>query len=151
MNALTKTLLTFALIFTAACDANPTGAAALTEANALTQGSAAATGLMFSSTQSYSESSPQTATGGAGTVDFTGSVQTGTPCVDVSATQSTKRSAITVTVSATSNGNFCTQVITNNNYQGQVTGLAPGVYTFTVVHNVDGRTSTASTSTVVVR
>jgi hypothetical protein len=36
-------------------------------------------------------------------------------------------------------------------YTGQVTGLAAGVYTFTVLHSVDGRTSTAYTSTVVVR
>jgi hypothetical protein len=152
MNAIAKTLLTLALTASAACSGAPTGASAFAaDGDATMQMAAAASGLTFSSTQSNSSMSPQTAAGATGVIDFTGSLQTGTPCVNVTASQTTKRSNVTVTVSAQSTGDFCTQVITNNNYQGQVTGLAPGVYTFTVLHSVDGRTSTAYTSTVVVR
>jgi hypothetical protein len=102
--------------------------------------------LTFSSTQSYSDETPFSATGGAGTISFTGSLMTGTPCYTVSGglRQSGKR--ITVTVTAQSTGGICTQVITHNNYQGQVTGLAAGTYDFRIVQG----SSTAYTQSVTV-
>jgi hypothetical protein len=106
--------------------------------------------LTFSSSQSYDTQTPQTSTGGAGVIDFTGSLTTGNPCVDVTATHSSRSGSVTVTVSAAPNGNACIQVITNNNYQGRVSNLAPGTYTFTVIHDAGSRT-TAHTSTLVVQ
>jgi hypothetical protein len=107
--------------------------------------------LTFSSTQSYETQTPQTATGGVGTIDFTGSLTTGTPCYDVSAAHRSGPGQVTVTVSAVSTGGICAQVITHNNYQGRVSNLAPGTYTFTVIHEVNGSRTTAYTSTVVVQ
>ncbi len=68
--------------------------------------------LTFSSTQSYDTQTPQTATGGTGGIDFTGSLTTGTPCYDVSASLNQRSSTITVTVRAAPFGDFCAQVIT---------------------------------------
>lgn len=153
MNAITKSLLTLAMIFTAACNGSPTGASsfAASDGEVLTSVSAAATSLSFTSTKDYSNATAQTATGGTGSISFTGSVQTSTPCVNVTASESTRKSVITVTVTATNTGDFCTQVITNNNYEGTLSGLAAGTYTFNVVHNVNGSTSTAYSSSIVVR
>jgi hypothetical protein len=106
--------------------------------------------LTFSYTQSGSTQTPQTSTGGGGVIDFTGSLTTGNPCVDVTATHTSRSGSVTVTVSAAPNGNACIQVITHNNYQGQVSNLAPGTYDFTVIHDANGRT-TAHTNTVVVQ
>lgn len=151
MNAMTKGLLTIAMLATAACDGAPTASSAFA---APTDGAAfveAASTLSFSYTQSGSTETPQTATGGTGRIDFTGSVLTGTPCVELSATHGQRRTNITVTVTATGTGGFCTQVITNNNYQGAVSGLAAGTYTFTVVEVVGGEQTTAYSGPIVVR
>jgi hypothetical protein len=155
MKALTKGLMTLALLAaTAACDGSPTAGSALMagdEGFSAAQAPAPSGTLTFSSTQSYSEQTPQTASGGTGAISFTGSLTTSTPCVDVSATHATRRGTITVTVSAVSNGNICTQVITNNNYTGSISGLAPGTYTFNVLHSAGGGAETAYSSTVTVR
>jgi hypothetical protein len=151
MNAMTKGLLTIALLATAACDGAPTASsdfASPTDGAAFVE--AAAT-LSFSYTQSGSEETPQTATGGAGSISFTGSLSTPTPCYELTAAQSTKRNNITVTVTAAGTGGFCTQVITNNNYQGAVSGLAAGTYSFTVVEVVNGTRTTAYSGPVVVQ
>ncbi len=153
MKALTKGLMTIALLAaTAACDGSPTAGSALAaESDAFTAQAPSST-LTFSSTQSYSEQTPQTASGGTGAINFTGSLTTGTPCVNVSATHSERRGTITVTVTAADNGNICTQVITHNNYTGSVSGLAAGTYTFNVVHQGGfGGTQTAYSGTVTVQ
>ena len=154
MKALTRGLMTIALLAaTAACDGSPTGASAFVAGDGISAAQAPAPSgtLTFSSTQSYSEQTPQTASGGAGSIDFTGSLTTSTPCVFVSAAHSTRRGTITVTVSAASNGGFCSQVITHNNYTGSISGLAAGTYTFNVVHDAGGGSETAYSSTVTVQ
>ena len=151
MNAMTKGLLTIALLASAACDGAPTASSAFA---APTDGPSFAQSpgvLTFSSTQSYSEETPQTASGGLARIDFTGSVTTGTPCYTVTGSHTARNGNVTVTVTATGTGGICTQVITHNNYQGSVAGLTPGTYDFTVVHNVNGSRTTAYTSTVVVQ
>lgn len=151
MKALAKGLMTVALLAaTTACDGSPTaGSALVSESDGIAM--AKQSRLTFSSTQSYDTQTPQTASGGAGAIDFTGSLTTGNPCYSVSATHTSGTNAVTVTVTATSTGGFCTQVITNNNYTGRVSGLAAGAYTFTVVHQVGESSSTAYTSVVTVQ
>jgi hypothetical protein len=107
--------------------------------------------LTFSSTQSYETAQPQSASGSVGGIDFAGSVTTGTPCVNVTATHSGRTGSVTVTVNAAPSGGGCIQVITNNNYTGRVSGLAPGSYTFTVIHSVGGSSSTAYSGSVTVQ
>ena len=153
MNAMTKGLLTISLLAAAACDGAPTASNEFVSPGDAGPSFAAApsSSLSFSSTASQTTQNPQTASGGAGSINFAGSVTTGTPCFDVSATHSERRSDITVTVSAADAGGICTQVITHHNYQGAVTGLAAGTYNFTVVHNVGGSRTTAYSSTVAVQ
>lgn len=156
MKTLTKGLMTIALLAaTAACSGSPTEASAFAAGDAgisTAQAPAPAPGtLTFTSTQSYSEQTPQTASGGTGTINFTGSIYTPTPCYSVSASHGSKRGTITLTVTAASTGGTCTQVITNNNYTGSISGLAAGTYTFNVVHVTNGTSETAYTSTVTVQ
>ncbi len=153
MKALTRGLMTIALLgATAACDGSPTaGSAFVAESDAFSAAKAPSGTLTFSSTQSSSEQTPQTASGGTGSISFTGSLTTGTPCVDVSATHNTRNNTVTVTVTAVGNGGFCSQVITNNNYNGTISGLAAGTYTLNVVHQGgfdDGQTAYSGTVTV---
>ncbi|HEX2208825.1 MAG TPA: hypothetical protein VHG93_14190 [Longimicrobium sp.] len=151
MKALTKGLMTIALLAaTTACDGSPTTASAFVSEN---DGIAMArqSRLTFNSTQSHTTGNEQTASGGAGAIEFTGTVTTGTPCYDVSATHQEGAGSVTVTVTATSTGQICTQVITFNNYNGRVSRLSAGTYDFTVIHNVNGSSSTAFTGTVTVR
>lgn len=151
MKAMTKGLMTIVMLAaTAACDGVPTASNAFvstTEEPAFAKSSR----LTFNSTQSYTNETPATATAGNGSIDFTGSLTTGTPCYDLSATHTSGGGDVTVTVSAASTGGICTQVVTNNNYQGSVTGLAAGTYTFTVIHDQGGSSTVAQTSTVVVQ
>jgi hypothetical protein len=151
MKALAKGLMTVALLaVTTACDGSPTaGSAFVSESDGIAM--AKQTRLTFSATQSYDTQTPQTATGSAGAIDFTGSLTTGTPCYTVDATHTAASNNVTVTVTGTSTGGICTQVITNNNYTGRVSGLAPGAYTFTVVHRVGEGNSTAYTGVVTVQ
>lgn len=114
--------------------------------NAANKGSS----LTFSSTKSYSSQSEQSALGTVGAIDFSGSLMTGNPCFDVTATHREGQGSVTVTVSAASSGGLCTQVITYHNYQGRVHGLASGSYTFTVIHNVNGSSTTAYSGNVLV-
>ena len=123
MKALTKGLMTMALLAaTAACDGSPTAGSALVAGNDAFSAAKAPSGtLTFSSTQSYSEQTPQTASGGTGTISFTGSLTTGT------------------------------QVLTNNNYTGTISGLPAGTYTLNVVHQGgfdSGQTAYSGTVTV---
>ncbi len=94
--------------------------------------------LEFGYTQSQSSETPQSATGGSGTIAFTGSLTTPTPCYELAGTHAVRGSRVILTVTASQTGDFCTQVITHNNYQGSITGLAPGEYTFEVVHRIGG-------------
>lgn len=154
MKAMTKGLLTIALISaTAACNGAPT---ASNEFASTPEGPSFAkppsgSSLTFSSTQSQTTATPQSSSGGTGSINFAGSLTTGTPCYDVTASHSARTGSVTVTVTGSDTGGFCTQVVTNNNYQGAVTGLAAGTYTFTVVHNTGGTSTVAHTNTVVVQ
>ena len=151
MRGMTKHLLALALLACAACDGAPTASSALaapSEQASLAQSPGV---LTFSSTQSYSERTPQTATGGLARIDFTGSLTTGQPCYVVTGSHNTRSSTVTLTVTATRTGDICTQVVTNNNYQGSIAGLTPGVYTFTVLHVVNGASTPAYTGAVVVQ
>ena len=151
MNARTKGLLTTALLATAACTGAPTASsnfAAPTDGPSVAEVSAAA--VTFSYTQSSNTETPQTATGGVGSINFTGSLTTPTPCYELTAAQSGRRNNVTVTVTEADTGGFCTQIVTNNNYQGSVTGLAAGTYNFTVVEVVNGTRTTAYSGPVVV-
>ena len=151
MKALTRGLMTIALLAaTAACDGSPTTASAFAPESDGTA-MAKASNFTFNNTASYSEQNPQTATGGTGSIDFTGSLTTGTPCYNVSATRSVSGTNVTVTVTAADNGNICMQVITYQNYTGRVSGLAAGTYTFNVVHVTNGTSETAYSSVVVVQ
>jgi hypothetical protein len=155
MKALTRGLMTIAMLAaTAACDGSPTEASAFVagdEGISTAQAPAPSGTLTFTATQSYSEATPQTASGGVGAINFTGSVTTGTPCYSVSASHANRRGVITLTVSAASTGGICTQVITNNNYTGSISGLPAGTYTFNVVHVVNGSSETAYSSPVTVQ
>lgn len=148
MKALAKGLMTVALLAaTTACDGSPTaGSAFVAESDGISTARAGST-LTFSSTQSFDTQTPQTANGSAGGIDFTGSLTSGTPCVEVTASHRERSGAVTVSVTSTGTGGFCSQVLTNNNYTGRVSGLAAGTYTFTVQHG----TATAYTSTVTVQ
>lgn len=151
MRGMTKHLLALALLACAACDGAPTASSALaapSEQASLAQSPGV---LTFSSTQSYSERTPQTATGGLARIDFTGSLTTGQPCYVVTGSHNARSSTVTLTVTATRTGDICTQVVTNNNYQGSIAGLTPGVYTFTVLHVVNGASTPAYTGAVVVQ
>jgi hypothetical protein len=152
MKGMTRNLLTLLLVLAAAaCDGAPTASSAFAadvDAPALAQSPGV---LTFSSTQSYSDPAPQTASGALARIDFTGSVTTGTPCHAVTGSHTTRGSDVTLTVTATRTGQVCTQVVAHNNYQGSVAALTPGTYTFTVIHDVNGTRTTAYTATVVVQ
>jgi hypothetical protein len=92
--------------------------------------------LTFDYTQSQSTESSQTASGGSGTIGFTGSLTTATPCYQLTAAHRQGGNRVTLTVTATQQGDICTQVITYNNYEGQVSGLAAGTYRFVVIHQM---------------
>lgn len=131
-----KTMLSIfaaAALSLAACGDSPTAVAG-PAAMAQNAGS-----LTFSYEQSQSMSQPQMAQGAVGGIQFSGTLTTGTPCVTVTAAQVTRRNTVTVTVKAAPEDGICIQVVTFNNYQGMVSGMAPGSYDFTVMHEV-GRT-----------
>ena len=147
IGGLTSILLAGAL---AACDGSPTTASAFVSETDAAAMSHHTSSLTFAYTQSQTTQDPQTASGSLGGIDFGGSVTTGTPCYEVSASHTARRNAVTVTVSADATGGICTQVITYNNYTGRVSGLAAGTYDFTVVHDVNGNRQTAFSGTVTV-
>lgn len=139
-----------ALATATACGDASSPTEVLTPPEATAQAAQPSTSLTFSSTRSYDTRQAQTATGTVGAINFTGSVTTPNPCFDVTATHGLRQNVVTVTVSAAYNGNICTQVLTNHNYQGAVSGLPAGTYTFNVVHNVSGSSTTAYSGTVLV-
>ena len=106
--------------------------------------------MTFNVVQDFSTAQPQSAVGGAGVIDFTGTVQTPTPCYDVTAVNSMARATVTLTMKAVDNGNICTQVITWNNYSGQIT-LPAGAYTVKMVQVMNGRSTTMWSGPVTVR
>lgn len=155
MHRTLKGIATLAIFATvAACDAgSPTESSFVSAPDAPSMakpGSGSQGQLSFSYTQSQSDATAQSSLGSLGRIDFSGSLTTGNPCVDVSATHSATSNTVTVTVTAAPNGNACIQVVTFNNYQGAVSNLTPGTYTFTVIHNLGGSTTTAHTNTVTV-
>lgn len=152
MLTMKRNLLALALLATAAaCDGAPTASSAFAEpATTGASFAAASSSLTFSSTQGGSPQA-QTASGGAGRIDFAGSLTTPTPCYALSASHTERNTDVTVTVTAADQGGFCTQVLANNNYQGAVTGLAPGAYVFTVIEVVNGTRSIGYTGPVVVQ
>ncbi|HEX2203132.1 MAG TPA: hypothetical protein VHG91_07530 [Longimicrobium sp.] len=139
-----------ALATATACGDASSPTEVLTPPEATAQAAKPSSSLTFSSTRSYDTRQSQTATGTIGAINFTGSVTTSNPCFDVTASHGQQQNTITLTVTAAYNGNICTQVITHHNYQGAVSGLASGTYTFNVVHNVGGTTTTAYSGSVLV-
>ena len=136
----------------AACDGSPTTASAFVAEDVGIAAARSSSTLTFAVAQSYQTPSSQTASGGVGGIDFTGSLTTGTPCYSVTASHTARRTNVTVTVSAASTGGICTQVVTHNNYTGRVSGLTAGTYNFTVVHQGGfGGTETAFCGTVTVQ
>ena len=154
MKGMTRNLTTLALVAAfAACDGAPTEPSAFVrsvDGPALAQ-SAGAGQLTFSSTRSYTDQTPQTATGGTASIGFTGSLTTGQPCYTIAGSHAVRNGEVTLTVEATRTADICTYQITRHNYQGSVAGLAPGTYTFTVIHIADNSRSTAFEGTVVVQ
>jgi hypothetical protein len=155
MHRTLKGIFTLAIVATAAaCDAgSPTESSFVSPPEAPMQakpGAGSQGQLSFSYTQSQSSETSQGSLGGLGRIDFSGSLTTGTPCVNVTASHSATTNTVTVTVSAASNGSACIQVVTFNNYQGAVSGLTAGTYTFTVIHDLGGSRTTAHTNTVTV-
>ena len=142
--------MVLALAAAAACDGAPTAGSALA-ARSDGQRAQSPGVLTFASTPSQTEQRPQTASGGLAAIDFAGSLATGTPCHTVSAAHSTQGSDVTVTVTGTSTGGICAQVVTYHNYTGRVSALLPGTYNFTVVHRVGTRVTTAFSGTVTVQ
>ncbi len=106
--------------------------------------------LSFTNTQSSEAAQETSASGAAGAIRFQGSLQTPNPCYDVTAAQRQRGKRVIVTVTATPTDGFCTQVITYNNYSGQVSGLAAGTYDFQLVQVVGGRSTTVLTQQVTV-
>lgn len=106
--------------------------------------------LTFSSTTSSEGGQATSATGGAGVIDFQGSLQTGNPCYDVTGSHREQGSRVKVTVTARSTGGFCIQVITWHNYNGQVSGLSAGTYDFEIVHVVGNDSQTVYSQPVTV-
>jgi ABC-type molybdate transport system substrate-binding protein len=151
MKTIATGLLAVLLAATAACNGTPTGAPVFVSGNNGDTTTSADGTLTFSQTQSNDTRTPQSATGGTGTIAFTGSISTATPCWFVAAVQTQTGNDITVTVTATPSGESCSQVITFHNYLATITGLAAGTYTLTVIHNVGGTPVTAYDNTVVVR
>ncbi|HEX6039700.1 hypothetical protein [Longimicrobium sp.] len=136
MNAMTKGLLTIAMLAaTAACDGAPTASnefVSTVDGPAFAQSSSST--LTFSSARGTT-ATPPSSSGGTGSINFAGSITTPTPCYEVSASHTARSSVVTVNVRTADAGGICTQVITNYNYQGSVSGLEPGLYTFTITHN----------------
>jgi ABC-type oligopeptide transport system substrate-binding subunit len=152
MKALIKGLMTIAMIAaTAACDGSPTASSSAFTPESDGIAMAKASNFTFNNTASYTTANPQTATGGTGFIDFSGTLMTGTPCYNVTGARSVSGTNVTVTVTANDNGNICQQVITNQNYTGRVSALAAGTYNFTVVHVTNGTSATAYSSTVTVQ
>jgi hypothetical protein len=153
MKTLTRSLAAVVLAAAAAaCDGSPTAGSPFVSGND-GNGAAQSPGVLtFTSTQSFAQPTPQTASGGVAGIDFAGSLTTGTPCNTVTATHGTSGNDVTVTVTATStNVGACAQVVTHNNYTGRVSALLPGTYDFTVLHVNRGTTTTAFTGTVTVQ
>lgn len=106
--------------------------------------------LTFSSTASSESGQAESATGGTGSISFQGSVQTSTPCFNVTGSQRQRGSRIVLTVTAAPTDGICAQVITYHNYSGAISGLAPGTYDFQIVEAVGGRSTTVLTQQVTV-
>lgn len=92
----------------------------------------------FNTTTSSEGGQAFAATGGTGSVSFQGSMETPNPCYEVTGSHRVSGSKITLTVSAASTGGFCIQVITWFNYDGGLSGLSAGTYTFEIVHRNSG-------------
>ncbi len=107
--------------------------------------------LTFSSTQSQESGQEITATGASGAIRFQGSLQTGTPCFNVTGSLRESENRIVVTVTAEPTDGMCTQVITYNNYSGEVSGLAAGTYEFQIVHGAGDQAETVLSERITVR
>jgi hypothetical protein len=152
MRTIASGLLAGALLAASvACSGAPTGSSLIVNRNNGRTGADSASTLTFTQAQANDTRTPQSASGGTGSIVLAGSITTATPCWLVTAVHTRNGSDITVTVAATPSGQVCTQVITFHNYQATVAGLAPGTYRLTVVHDVGGVVTTAFNSTVVVR
>jgi hypothetical protein len=108
--------------------------------------------LTFTVAQNNNNQTPQSATGGTGSIVVAGSISTAAPCWTVTAAHTQDPGDITVTVTATPSGQACSpQVVTFHNYRATLGRLAAGTYDLTVIHDLGGTATTAFDNTVVVR
>jgi hypothetical protein len=138
------------LVASAACG-SPTGTPLVVGRPGAGGGNQPSTTLTFTRSQSGTAQPPQTATGSATSLSFAGSVSTPTPCWPMTASHAADSAAVTVTITTNPSVQACDQVLTYNNYQGTIAGLAAGTYTLTIIHNRGGTATTAFSSPVVVR
>lgn len=146
MRTAIRSLATLAVLVAAACsDATPTGPAM---DPALGKGAAFPMAFTYSS-----EGLPLAgwSAGGTGAADFGGSMQTPTPCYDLTATNEVGNGRIMVTITAVPTGEGCIQVIASQNYTGQVMGLSPGRYSLRVMHVLGGSRTSAYDGSVTVQ
>jgi hypothetical protein len=133
-----------------ACSGSPAGPSLIVNGNNGGTGADSSGTLTFTQTRSNDTQRPQSADGGTGSIVIGGSVVTATPCWLVTAVHRQDGNDITVTVTGRTSGQVCAQVLTFHNYQAAITGLAPGTYRLTVVHDVGGIATTVYTSTTIV-
>lgn len=148
MNGTIKGVLALATtIFMVGCN-DVTAPALADETTALRSSSGS---LVFNTTTSNEGGQSFAASGAKHAIDFQGSIELGNPCHDVTGSHTVSGSRVTLTVTATSTGEICTQVITWYNYDGRVSGLSSGTYDFEIVHVYpNGTTESAFTTQVTV-
>lgn len=153
MNARIKGLVTMAALLAAAACGDASNVFAPDGAALARAGGTYA--MTFGSMQDYDNnlaSAPQWAAGGAAVVDFGGTLVTPTPCFDLTAANEVTPRGVVVTVTAAPTGMACIQVITDNHYTGQLTGMPAGTHHLRIVHQVGtARPAVAFDGTVTVR
>lgn len=108
--------------------------------------------MVFTHDQDVESPLQQWGGGGPGVAQFGGSIETPTPCYDITATSTVSGGRIVVTVSATRSGDWgCIQVIANHAYTGQISTLPSGAYTMRIMHEVNGTRTTAYSGSVTVQ
>ena len=67
-------------------------------------------------------------------VEIRGAIATPNPCYEVSAGLAAEDGKLTLTLTATSTGGFCPQVLAAFEYRARITELDPGTYELVTVH-----------------
>lgn len=90
----------------------------------------------------------EAAAAGTGTVRFSGTMATPSPCFRLSAGAAVSGQEIAITVTATSTlgrNELCATVVATSDYTGAVRELTPGTYRVTVFHRLSNRPGEART------